>query len=102
MKNRVNIKNLVSDQLPIFVRDGYPEFVEFLKNYYDSLEFPSGPVDILNNIEQYTKLENITELTYYTELTAEVDFNTVNISVNNTGGFPQFNGLLQIDDELIL
>ena len=61
MKNRVNIKNLVSDQLPSFVRDGYSEFVEFLKDYYDSLEFPGGPVDILNNIDEYTKLNNITE-----------------------------------------
>jgi hypothetical protein len=102
MKNRVNIKNLVSDQLPSFVRDGYPEFVEFLKDYYDSLEFPGGPIDILNNIDEYTKLDNITELTYYTELTADVDYGAVDISVNNTNGFPLFNGLLQIDNEIIL
>ena len=102
MKNRVNIKNLVSDQLPSFVRDGYPEFVEFLKDYYDSLEFPGGPVDILNNIDEYTKLDNITELTYYTELTANVDYGAVDISVSSTDGFPLYNGLLQIDNEIIL
>ena len=102
MKNRVNIKNLVSDQLPSFVRDGYSEFVEFLKNYYDSLEFPGGPVDILNNIDEYTKLDNITELTYYTELTSDVDYGTFDINVSSTDGFPPNNGMIQIDDEIIL
>lgn len=102
MKNRVNIKNLVSDQLPSFVREGYPEFVEFLKNYYDSIEFPGGPINILNNIDEYTKLNNISELIYYTELTESVDYGAIDITVSNTDGFPPNNGLLQIDDELIL
>lgn len=71
MKKRINIKNLVSDQLPSFVRDSFPEFVDFLKDYYESLEFPGGPVDILNNIDQYTQLDNISELTYYTTLSGK-------------------------------
>jgi len=102
MKNRVNIKNLVSDQLPNFVREGYPEFVSFIKSYYESLEVPGGPSDILNNIDEYTKLDNISELTYYTELTSDVDYNTQQIFVDDTNGFPQNNGLLQINDEVIL
>ena len=102
MKSRVNIKNLVSDQLPSFVRDGYPEFVEFLKDYYDSLEFPGGPVNILNNIDQYTQLNNITELTYYTNLTEDTGYTTNTIKVESTDGFPPNNGLLQINDEIIL
>jgi len=102
MKNRVNIKNLVSDQLPSFVRESYPDFVEFLKNYYESLEFPGGPSDILNNIDEYTKIDNITELTYYTELTQDIEYGPTDISVTDTYGFPPNNGIIKIDNELLL
>ena len=102
MKNRVNIKNLVSDQLPSFVKESYPEFVDFLKKYYESLESPGSPADILNNIDQYTKLENISELVYYTELNLDLDYGSSDIIVDSTYGFPPNNGLLKIDDELIL
>lgn len=102
MKNRINIKNLVSDQLPTFVRDGFPEFVDFLREYYNSLEFPGGPVDILNNIDQYTQLNNITELTFYTNLTSSIDYSSLTIEVESTEGFPSNNGLIQINDEIIL
>ena len=102
MKNRINIKNLVSDQLPSFVTEGFPEFVNFLKEYYQSLEFPGGPVDILNNIDQYTQLNNISELTFYTNLESNIDYSSSNIVVQSTEGFPPNNGLLQIDDEIIL
>ena len=102
MKNRVNIKNLVSDQLPSFVRESYPDFVEFLKNYYESLEFPGGPSDILNNIDEYTKIDNITELTYYTELTQDIEYGPTDILVTDTYGFPPNNGIIKIDNELLL
>lgn len=101
MNNRVNIKNLVSEQLPSFVRETYPEFVEFIKSYYKSVEFPGGPSDILNNIDEYTKLDNISELTYYTESTSTIGYSDTQIYVSDTTGFPPNSGLLQIDDEII-
>ena len=64
MQNRVQIKNLVQDQVPQYVRDQYPEFVEFLVDYYRTLEDPGGPLDIINNIDNYTALEQLAELVY--------------------------------------
>ena len=51
MQNRVKARHLIQDQVPSFVRDNYPEFQGFLRSYYESLEEPGGPSDILNNID---------------------------------------------------
>jgi len=101
MKNRVQIQNIVTDQQPSYVKESYSDFIQLLKDYYKSLEFSGGPTNILNNINDYTKLENISELVYYTELSSDINLNTKTISVNNTDGFPIKNGLIKIDDEII-
>jgi hypothetical protein len=101
MDNRVKIQHLVQDQVPNFVSELYPEFIQFLSDYYKSVEFPGGPVDILNNIEQYVNLKNITELTFYIESSSEVDYLDSEIQVNSTDGFPNSQGLIKIDSEII-
>jgi hypothetical protein len=101
MHNRVQIKNLVQDQVPQYVRDQYPEFVEFLVDYYRTLEDPGGPLDIINNIDTYTDLERLAELVYKTESTESVGYSTDIVRVTDTYGFPEKNGLIKIDNELI-
>ena len=101
MQNRVQIKNLVQDQVPQYVRDQYPEFVEFLVDYYRTLEDPGGPLDIINNIDNYTALEQLAELTYKTDSTESVGYSTDIVRVTDTHGFPDKNGLIKINSELI-
>ncbi len=101
MQKRVQIKNLIQDQVPEYVRDQYPEFVEFLVDYYKSLEDPGGPLDIVNNIDTYTELNQLAELTYKTDTTASVGYSTDIVNVSDTFGFPDRNGLIKIDNELI-
>lgn len=98
---RVKIHNLVPDQLPEYVVQSYPEFVTFLEDYYKGLESPSGVLDITNNIDEYIKLENISELTFDTDLQTSVGFNDTAIEVTSTFGFPRKSGLIQIDNEII-
>ena len=98
---RSKIYNLLQDQLPDFVNQSYPEFVEFLKSYYTGIESPGAALDIVNNIDKYTKLENITELVYHTELTSNAGFTTTNFVVSSTEGFPNRDGLLHINDEIV-
>jgi hypothetical protein len=102
MNNKVQINNLVKDQQPNFVKESYPDFIQFLKDYYKSLEYTSGPIDILNNINEYTRLENLSELIFYTELSSDLAFNKTTINVSDTSGFPLVNGFIKIDDEIIL
>lgn len=101
MQKRVQIKNLIQDQVPEYVRDQYPEFVEFLVDYYRTLEDPGGPLDIINNIDSYTELDQLAELTYKTDTTASVGYSTNIVNVSDTFGFPNRNGLIKLDNELI-
>ena len=101
MQNRVQIKNLVQDQVPQYVRDQYPEFIEFLVDYYRTLEDPGGPLDIINNIDNYTALEQLAELVYKTDSTESVGYSTDIVRVTDTHGFPDKNGLIKINSELI-
>ena len=107
---RVQIQDVVESQLPSFMRDDFPLVGEFLKQYYISQEYPGASVDVLNNIDQYLKLENLTNNTDSTVTSSFVDYDDDIINVqfdsnNNVFGtyqFPDRNGLIKIDDEIIL
>jgi hypothetical protein len=100
-ENRVKFSSIVESQLPNFVRENFPLIGEFLSQYYRSLEGKSLPVDILNNIDKYIKLDNITNLIDSTILTQEIDFSDSVINVESTYGFPDSYGLIQINSEII-
>lgn len=168
---RVKISSIVQNQLPDFVQEEYPLVSEFLKEYYNSLEGKSGTLDILQNIDQYVKIDNLSESlfsrtvtvnpqapqTYFivsggysienlvvykngvkltknvdyfatdgssvfltspalstdviefaiqtpssTFLSSSVDFVDSTINVSSTYGFPESNGIIRIDSEIIL
>ena len=44
------ISNLVSSQLPFFVRNDHENFVAFLEAYYEFLEQQTGPVNVSRNL----------------------------------------------------
>ena len=99
--DRVKFQEIVSSQLPQYVREDFPLLTDFLEQYYVSQEYESGPVDLINNIDQYVKVENLTNLVTETTLTKSIDFTDTNIEVKNTVGFSENNGIIQIDNEII-
>ena len=50
---RVQFNNIVQNQLPGYVKSDYPLVAEFLKSYYQGQEYEGGPIDLINNIDQY-------------------------------------------------
>jgi hypothetical protein len=98
---RVKISSVVENQLPIFVKEEFPLVSEFLSEYYNSLENPGGILDILQNIDQYLKLEQLTNLVDSTVTTSNVTFSDDTINVSSTLGFPESYGLLMIGSEII-
>ena len=56
---RVKISSIVQNQLPDFVQEEYPLVGEFLKEYYNSVESQGGTLDILQNIDQYLKIDQL-------------------------------------------
>ena len=53
---RVQINQVIENQLPEFVQAESPLFVDFMKQYYISQEYQGGPVDISDNLSEYLKL----------------------------------------------
>jgi len=106
-QNRVKFSNIVQNQLPAYVQDEFPLVAEFLKSYYEGQEYQSGPIDLIENIDQYIKVSELTNTTDSIILGTALDLggDTVNVdlieSPNGTKGFPESYGLLKIDDEII-
>ena len=57
---RIQVQEIVDNQLPEFILSESPKTVDFLKQYYISQEYRGGPIDITDNLDQYLKLDNLT------------------------------------------
>jgi len=107
---RVQIQDIVESQLPSFIREDFPLITDFLKQYYISQEYLGASVDLIQNIDQYLKLESLSDNSQYTELSGDISFSDTDINTTfnldqqifGTYGFPEKYGLIQIDDEIIL
>ena len=51
---------------------------EFLKQYYISQEYPTAPSDIIQNIDEYVKLETLLDSEDETTLASDVSFSDRN------------------------
>lgn len=100
-ETRIKISSIIENQLPQFVKEEFPLASEFLSQYYISLENQGGTSDILQNIDQYIKVDNLTNLIESTELISDVTFFDSTVNVTSTSGFPDSYGLLLIDSEII-
>ena len=101
--SKVKIQDVISNQLPDFIRDESPDTIDFLKQYYISQEYQGGPSDISDNLEQYLNVNNLTPEVIVDSSTT-VGITTIGdqiINVSSTKGFPNHYGLLKINDEII-
>ena len=110
-ETRVKIQSIVENQIPDFIAEESPLLVDFLRQYYVSQEYKGAPADLIQNIDQYLKLEEnalTTEFTYLSEDVSVTD-TTINAGALGVGGliskftqgFPDKYGLLLIDNEII-
>ena len=106
-EKRVQFNNIVQNQLPNYVRDEFPLISEFLKSYYQALEFQGAPIDLIQNIDRYIKLDETTGLADSVILLDEISASDTTITVDyrqsptGTDGFPDSYGLLKIGSEII-
>ena len=101
-ETRIKISSIIEGQFPEFVVEEFPLVVEFLKQYYLSIENKGEATDILQNIDQYVKVDNLTNLIDSTTLESDASFFDSTINVISTYGFADSYGLIKIDDEVIL
>ena len=100
---RVEINQVIENQLPEFVQTESPLFVDFMKQYYISQEYQGGSTNIAENLDRYTKLQTYVgaALTEFTGLSTDTQSFSSTIFVDSTKGYPSKYGLLKIDDEII-
>ena len=106
-ETRIKFSSIVKNQLPTYVENEFPLISEFLKQYYIGQEYKSGPIDLIQNIDQYIKVDEQTTLNHFIVLSGDIDEFTTTINVNlsespdGTNHFPNSYGLLKIGDEVI-
>ena len=100
---RISVNTIIENQLPDFLLSDFPNAVDFFKQYYISQEFQGGSSDLINNFDQYIKVDNLVPevVVGVTSITSDVTNTDTIINVPNTKGFPDEYGLLKIDDEII-
>lgn len=98
-----NLSVLINDQLPDFIASEYPKFSSFLEKYYEHLELPGQPVDLISNLTKYRNSDTYTKenLKNRTNLTSTISGSDTTINVADTSGFPSVNGYILIDEEVI-
>ena len=107
IQKRIQFQNIVQNQLPSYVKEEFPLIAEFLKQYYLAQEFQGAPVDLIQNIDQYIKLNETTNIIDSVILKVDLDYDDTTIEVDliqspsGTSGFPDSYGLLKIGDEII-
>ena len=87
---RVQIQDIIEYQLPAFVRDDFPLVGEFLKQYYISQEYPTAPSDVLQNIDEYVKLETLLGSEEETNLGSDITFSDTEITTSVNLDLQQF------------
>jgi hypothetical protein len=98
-----NVSNLVFEQFPQFVQDDNPKFLKFIELYYRSLEQKYNPLDLTKNLIDYYSVTHFTKssLVEKTQLREELTINDTTITVTSTFGFPETDGYILIDNEII-
>ena len=71
-ENRVQFNTIVSSQLPQYVKEDFPLISDFLRQYYLGQEYQGGPLDLIQNIDKYVKLDETTNLVDSVSLLAKV------------------------------
>ena len=103
--DRVNFQDIVENQFPRYVLEDFPLLPDFVKQYYKSQEGQGSTFDLIQNIDQYVKLDQLFSLKTYTELNGDLNYTATSIPTaaitNFTEGFPETNGLIKIDNEII-
>ena len=103
--DRVKFQDIVENQFPRYVLEDFPLLPEFVKQYYKSQEYQGGTFDLIQNIDQYVKIDELFSLKSSTTLSGDLDYTATTIPTsaltNFTEGFPETNGLIKIDNEII-
>ena len=82
-EKRIQFSNIVYNQLPAYVREEFPLVAEFLSEYYRAQDFQGASIDLIQNIDKYIKVDEITNQIDSIILNDNVTFidDTLNVNI---------------------
>ena len=98
---KIQVSELLVNQIPDFIKEENPLFLDFLKKYFLSKEFQGSDFDLIRNLLSYKTNDVLFDLVKSTSLTSNIEFYSETINVSSTRGWPDTYGLLKIGDEII-
>ena len=102
MFNDLRVSSSIDGQVTSYFASEYPTFVSFIKDYYAFLETNGNPLDILGNVGDLINIDSYTNVSSHAILATSVDSTDDEIEVYGDVNFPPNDGLLKIENEIIL
>ena len=103
INKRVKIGQLVESLLPSYIVSESSKTIDFLKQYYLTQDSQGGVSDIIENLDQYLKFDNLTPdvIKGKTTLSSNISSTDTTITLASTRGLPKNDGLVKIGNEII-
>ena len=97
------ISTLIETQLPEFITNEYELFAKFVEKYYEAQEVQGGTLDVISNIQKYADIDFYEKnlLKQNDTLVSNISQSDSTIVVEDAQSFPEKNGYIRIDDEII-
>lgn len=101
--NTIHPSSQIESILPQYVVEQYGQFVNFMTSAIESEERIGFSQDILQNLQTYRDFDTYQKgIVKYGTLTQNITAESDELTLENGYGFPDENGVLYIDDEIIL
>ena len=102
-KQKVAQSNQIPAALPTYITTNYERFVDFMSTAAQSEERVGFGQDILQNLQKYRNFDTYkNEIVQFVGLKASIDEEADELELESGFGFPENNGVILIDDEVIL
>ena len=88
-ESRTKISDRLEEQIPQFIRDDYPDFIQFMKYYYQAPELKGNQVDVIQNLDEYYNIDRLNDLVESTTASSGITIDASVIDVGNTRDFPK-------------
>jgi len=96
------VASALTNNIPQFVREDYQSFVSFIQDVYAADERGGRSLELLRGILTYKDVANYSATVPSITLSGYISETATTITVTNGSSLPAANGVIQIDDEVIL
>ena len=103
MADTRRISTLIENQLPEFISSDYENFTKVVEKYYEQLESPGQPLDIIQNITKYRDIDFYEKnlLNQTSTLVSSINASENTVELVDGSSFPKENGYIRIDEEIL-